>query len=136
MRRVMLGFAVAVVVVAGVGWAQQAPAPMPWLAVETCSVIPTEGQALRAALREYVDYITANPVELPGRVLGGYRQRVTEVANFHFILEVEGIAQWTEFQAALRAALRSDEERRTLRQAFRSHFVPQSCEWSFHQRWP
>lgn len=136
MQRVMLALTVAVMVVAGVGSAQQGPEPMPWLAVETCSVTPMEGPALRVALREYIDHITANPVGLPGRVLGGYRQRVTDVANYHFILEVESIAQWEEFQTALFAALRSDEERRTLRRAFRSHFVPQSCEWTFHQRWP
>ena len=72
----------------------------------------------------------------PGRVYGAFRQRVKDTANFGVVLEVESIADWEAGQAALREVLRNDEQRRTLRHAYRSHFVPQSCEWTFHQRWP
>ena len=120
----------------GVSSAQEAREPSAWVAVETCAIKPMEGPALRAALREYIEYAVAHPFDRPGRVYGAFRQRVTDTANFGVVLEVESIADWEAGQAALREVLRNDEQRRTLRQAYRSHFVPQSCEWTFHQRWP
>ncbi len=120
----------------GVSSTQDAQEPSAWVAVETCTIKPMEGPALRAALREYVEYAVAHPFDAPGRVYGGFRQRVMDTANFGVVLEIESIADWEAGRAALFEALRNDEQRRTLRQAYRSHFVPQSCEWTFHQRWP
>ena len=135
MFRVMLSL-VLVVGVAGVSSAQEMQEPSAWVAVETCAIKPMEGAALRTSLREYIDYAVAHPLDLPGRVYGGFRQRVTDTANYGFVLEVESIADWEANRRGLREALRNDEQRRTLFQALRSHFVPQSCEWTFHQRWP
>ena len=110
--------------------------PAPWLAVQGCSIKPTEGAALRVALQEFIDYIVANPVDLPGNVYGAFRQRVNDTANFTLVVEVESIAEWSNWQSARFEANRNDEKRMVLYQAYRSHFVPQSCNWSFHQRWP
>ncbi len=132
MRSVILSLALVVGVV-GVTSAQE---PAPWLAVETCAIAPTEGRAARAALQEYVNYIIANPANLPAAsVYGVFRQRVNDVANVSFVVEVESVAEWSAFDAAGREARRSDERRGALYRAYLSHLVPQSCNWSFHQRW-
>ena len=132
MRSVILSLALVVGVV-GVASAQE---PASWLAVESCAIAPTEGRAARAALQEYVDYIIANPANLPAAsVYGVFRQRVNNVANVRLLVEVESIAAWEAWAAAVRETRRNDERRRTLFFAYRSHLVPQSCDWSFHQRW-
>ena len=72
MRHVSLGLAlILVVTTVGVTPAQETQEPAPWLAVQNCSIKPTEGAALRVALQEFIDYIVAKPVDLPGNVYGG-----------------------------------------------------------------
>ena len=132
MRSLVLSLALVVGVV-GVANAQDPAA----LAVQSCAIAPTEGPAARTALQEFVDYITANPIDLPAaNVYGVYRQRVNDTANIRLIVEVESVAAWGTWNSARREANRSDERRGALWQAFQSHLVPQSCNWSFHQRWP
>ncbi len=135
MFQVMLSL-VLVVGFAGVSSAQDAQEPSAWVAAQTCSIKPTEGAALRAALREFIDYIVANPVDLPGNVYGAFRQRVNDTANFSLVVEVESIAEWSAWQSARFEANRNDEKRGALYQAYRAHIVPQSCNWSVHQRGP
>ncbi len=127
---VMLGSTLAL------GLAQEAQEPASWLAVQQCAIKPTEGQALRAALREYVDYLAAHPQDFRRGVLGAYKQRVNNTENFTIVLEVASIAEWATSQTAFREALAKDATRNELRQKYRSHLVPQSCNWSFHQPWP
>ncbi len=132
MRSLVLSL-VWVVGVVGVASAQEGA---PWLAVRSCLVAPGEGPALRAARQEYIDYIVANPVDLPAaNVVGGFRQRVSGPATFSFVVAVESIAAWDAWDNAGREARRNDARRQELYRAYFSHFVSQSCEWSFHQRW-
>ncbi len=132
MRHVILGFAL-VVVVGGTAFAQE---PAPWLAVRQCEIKPTEGPALRAALREFIDYVVANPMPLPGSVLGAYRQRVWGDPSFTTVYQVENIAEWWARSSGNRELNRQDERRGELYGAIFSHTVPQSCQTSFQQRWP
>ena len=134
MRSVILSLALVVGVV-GVTSAQE---PAPWLAVESCLVKPGEGLALRAALREFIDYIIANPVANfpPANVYGGFFQRVNGPRTRSLVVEVESIAAWDAWNTAGREARRNDARRQELYRAYRSLYVPQSCEWSFHQRFP
>ncbi len=132
MRHVILGFAL-VVVVGGTAFAQE---PAPWLAARQCEIKPTEGPALRAALREFIDYVVANPMPLPGSVLGAYRQRVWGDPSFTVVYEVESIAEWWARDSGNRELNRQDERRGELWAAIFSHTVPDSCQTSFHQRWP
>jgi len=112
----------------------QAPAAM--LAVRQCDIIPTEGPALRAAFSEFVEYATANTPDLPGNVYGSFRQRVWGAAHFTTIYEVASLAEYDEMVQARGQVMQNDSRWRELWQAWNSHLVPQSCEVSFHQRWP
>ena len=135
MRSVTLGLAFVFVVI-GLGPVLHAQEPAPWLAVQNCAIKPTEGADLRAALQEFIDYISANPVTLPGNVYGAFRQRVNDTANYSLAVEVQSVAEWGAWQSARLEANRSDQRRGALYGNVLSHFVPQSCNWSFHQRWP
>ncbi len=133
MRSVILSLALVVGVV-GVTSAQE---PAPWLAVQSCLVKPGEGPALRAALREFIDYVVASDADLPpANVYGGFFQRVNGPRTRSLVVEVESIAAWDAWDTAGREARRNDPRRQELYRAYRSHYVPQSCEWSFHQRFP
>ena len=132
MRSLILSLALLLGVV-GVTSAQE---PAPWLAVRTCAITPTEGPAARAALGEYLDYARAHPIGAPGTVYGIIRQRVNDLASIRILVEVESVAEWSVWNTAQREARQNDARRQTLFQAYFSHLVPQSCNWSFHQRWP
>jgi len=114
----------------------QAQAPAAMLAVRQCDIIPTEGPALRAAFREFVEYATANTPDLPGNVYGSFRQRVWGAAHFTTIYEVASLSEYDEMVEARGQVMQNDPRWRELWQAWNSHLVPQSCEVSFHQRWP
>ena len=114
-------------------WAQEASA---MLAVRQCDITPTEGGALNAAFAEYVEYAGANMPEMPGTVYGAFRQRVWGAAHFTTIFEVANVAEYDEMARARRQARADDGRLQELWQAWNSHLVPQSCQVSFHQRWP
>ncbi len=127
---------VAVVLFAGPVFAQEAPAA--WNVVRQCQVAPGEGGDLRAALQAFVDYIADNPppANMPGSVHGNFRQRVWGEANWATVYEVENIAAYDDFVRARREWFQQDQRAGELYGAMFSHVVPQSCQTSFHQRWP
>ena len=93
---------------------------------------------MRAAFEEFVAYAVANPPasDTPGGVYGAFRQRVWGDANFTIVYE---LANWGDYEDRLQARfqrMRDDEQFRELWQAWSSHLVSDSCEVSFHQRWP
>ncbi len=129
----VVGFAMAVALTVR---AAEAQAPAAMLAVRQCDITPTEGPALRAAFAEFVEYATANPAGLPGTVYGSFRQRVWGDAHFTTLFEVANLAEWDEGQRGRRQLMRNDARWGELWFAWNSHLVPQSCQVSFHQRWP
>ena len=108
-----------------------------WLAVRQCKIKPTEGRALREAFREFGEYARANPGEdIPGQVYGSFRQRVWGDANFTTVYEVDSVAEYDGWVRRRLARMESDERWGELWRAWTEHLVPQSCQVSFHQRWP
>ncbi len=114
----------------------QAQAPSAMLAVRQCDITPTEGPALRAAFSEFVEYATANTPDLPGNVYGSFRQQFWGGAHFTTIYEVASLAEYEEMVQARGRVMQNDPRWRELWRAWNSHLVPQSCEVTFHQRWP
>ena len=110
--------------------------PSPFLAVNQCLIKPGEGQALQAAFAEYVEYALENMPETPGNVYGAFRQRVWGPAHFTTVFEVANVAEYDNMARARRRARADDARLQELWQAWNSHLVPQSCQVSFHQRWP
>jgi hypothetical protein len=114
--------------------AAQEPAAM--LAVRQCDIPPGQGPALRAAYREFVEYATVNTPDLPGNVYGSLRQRVWGDAHFTTIYEVANLAEYDEMVRARGQVMANDETWRDLWRGWNSLLKPQSCQVSFHQRWP
>ena len=115
----------------------EAQEPSAWLAVRQCKIKPTEGAALREAFREFVEYARANPGEdIPGEVYGSFRQRVWGDANFTTVYEVASVAEYDGLVRGRFARIQSDKRWGELWRAWNEHLVPQSCQTSFHQRWP
>jgi hypothetical protein len=114
----------------------EAQEPAAMLAVRQCDIPPGEGPALRAAFREFVEYATANTPDLPGNVYGSFRQRVWGDAHFTTIYEVASLAEYEEMVQARGQVMANDQRWRELWREWNSHLEPQSCQVSFHQRWP
>ena len=126
----------AVGLAASPAYTQETDGPAPWLAVRQCLITPTEGADLRAAFREFVEYATANTPDLPGNVYGSFRQRVWGDAHFTTVYEVASVAEYDDLVRARNQVIRDDPRWRELWRGWNSHLVPQSCQTSFHQRWP
>ena len=73
---------------------------------------------------------------LPGNVYGSFRQRVWGDARFTTIYEVASLTEYDEMVRARGEVLANDERWRELWRGWNSLLVPQSCQVSFHQRWP
>jgi hypothetical protein len=116
--------------------AVEAQEPAAMLAVRQCDIPPRGGPALREAFREFVEYATANTPDLPGNVYGSYRQQVWGDAHFTTIYEVANLAEYDEMVRARRELMANDETWRDLWRGWNSLLVPQSCQVSFHARWP
>ena len=86
------------------------------------------------ALKELAAYVRANPVDLPGKVYGVFREVAAPGDTLSFVLEVEGMGEFEDFILAREAANNSDERRGTLFRAWRSHLDAESCNWSFQVR--
>ncbi len=132
MRHVILGFAL-VIVIGGTAFAQE-PAPM--LAVESCTINSGETAEATEALQALVDYLTANPQDLPGSVYGVFREVAAAGNTMSFALEVDTLGEFQEFILARIEANNSSEQRGDLFRAWRSHLDVRSCDWSFHLRIP
>ena len=131
-----IGLIALVVAVVLAPQAIEAQGPAAMLAVRQCDITPREGPALRAAFAEFVEYANANTQDLPGNVYGSFRQRVWGDAHFTTIYEVANLAEYDALVRGRNQVMRNDARWRELWQAWNSHFVPQSCQVSFHQRWP
>ena len=131
-----IGLIALVVVVVLAPQAVEAQEAAAMLAVRQCDIKPTEGRALRAAFEEFLEYARENTPDLPGSVYGSFRQRVWGGAHFTTIFEVANLAEWDERSRGRRQVMANDARWRELWQAWFSHLVPQSCQVSFHQRWP
>ena len=134
--RIALGLTALVVAVALAPQVTEAQERSAMLAVRQCDITPTEGPALRAAFTEFVEYAVANTPELPGNVYGSFRQRVWGGAHFTTVFEVASLSEWDERDRGRRQVMANDARWRELWRAWNSHLVPQSCQLSFHQRWP
>ena len=130
----IIAFAMMFVLTAEAAEAQDEPAA--WLAVRQCEVKPTESGVMRTAFAEFVEYAVANTPDLPGNVYGSFRQRVWGDAHFTTIYEVANIGEYFDLTRGRRQVMADDARWRELWQAWNSHLVPQSCDVSFHQRWP
>ncbi len=129
----LIPLVVALVLTPTAAEAQEASA---WLAARQCDVKPTEGGALSEAFTEFVEYAIANTPDLPGNVYGSFRQRVWGDAHFTSIYEVANVAEYDDRVRARNQQIANDDRWAELWRAWNSHLVPQSCQVSFHQRWP
>ena len=134
--RFLLVIVALVGIVGAMGPEIDAQEPAPWLAVRTCDIKPDEGRALGEAVQNYLSYVRENPVSLPAAACRSYRQRVHSQGHYRLLCEVDSVAQWSEWHDGMLAAAGSDPQRGARFSAIFSHLVPQSCGWSFHQRWP
>jgi hypothetical protein len=114
----------------------EAQAASAWLAVRQCDVEPGEGLAMSEAFTEFVEYAVENTPDLPGNVYGSFRQRVWGDAHFTTLYEVASIAEYDEMVRARFEVMANDSRWQELWRGWNSHLVPQSCQTSFHQRWP
>ncbi len=131
-----IGFVALVLAVILAPQTAQAQEPAAMLAVRQCDIPPGEGPALRAAFSEFVEYAVANTPELPGAVYGSFRQRVWGDAHFTTIYEVANVAEWDDRERGRRQVMANDARWAELWGAWYSHLERQSCQVSFHQRWP
>ena len=75
------------------------------------------------------DYITANPIEAPGRVGGTFRGALNNLRLYRLVWVGENLAEWDEWNRLNFQARRADSQRREAYREMFSHL--NSCGWTF-----
>ncbi len=130
MRKLTCQWVMAALTVA-IGSAVAAQEPAPFVAVRDCQINQGEFTAFVAARGALRDYLTANPVERPGRVVF-MRGALNNFRLYQLVWFGENLAEWDEWNRLTFQARRDDPGRRALYREFRSHL--NSCHWTFTRR--
>ena len=130
MRKLVGGlvFVMAVVVLGPVLDAQK---PEAFVAVRDCQINQGEVAAFVAARGALGDYIAANPVDTPGRVVF-QRGALNNNRLYQLVWFGENLGEWDEWDRLNRQARRADPGRRAVFLEMFSHL--NSCNWTFTRR--
>ena len=131
MRR-LICVLVIVMAVAAIGPTITAQEPAALLAVQSCDIRQGEFRQYQEAAQAVREYLSANPVDLPGTLYGVFRGALNNNRTITLRWGGESLAQWEEWQR-LRFQARRDDPQRA--EVFRERFSHlESCNWSFHRR--
>ncbi|MEE2790012.1 MAG: hypothetical protein VX453_00090 [Acidobacteriota bacterium] len=130
MRHLACGLVIVTAAVA-LGPVLNAQEPAAFVAVRDCQINRGEFTEFVAARRALREYLTANPVEAPGRVsfFGG---ALNNNRLYQLVWFGENLGEWDEWDRTNREARATDPGRRALFFGMFSHL--NSCNWTFTRR--
>ena len=130
MRRLTCELVMVTVVVA-IGPVVTAQEPAPFVAIRDCQINQGEVAAFVAARGALGDYIAANSVETPGRVVF-QRGALNNNRLYQLVWFGENLGEWDAWDRLNRQARRTDPGRRAVFREMFSHLS--SCNWTFTRR--
>ena len=101
------------------------------MAIRDCQVNQGEFPAFIDARQAVGDYITANPIETPGRAIF-MRGALNNFRFYRLVWTGENLGEWDEWNRLNFQVRRSDSQRGAVYREMFSHL--NSCNWTFTRR--